>query len=54
LDEPESGLDEQSRRWLRDFLNELATSTRVLIIAHDATVIPDAFARHCCEAHESR
>jgi ABC-type multidrug transport system ATPase subunit len=50
LDEPEAGLDEASRRWLRSLLDELATSTRLLVIAHDPNVISDAFTRLTCEA----
>jgi len=45
LDEPEASLDETARRWLRSLVAELAGSRRVLLIAHDPAVIPDAFQR---------
>lgn len=43
LDEPEAGLDAASRGWLRDFIAGIARDRRVLIIAHDAAVVPADF-----------
>ncbi|MEJ7734713.1 MAG: ABC transporter ATP-binding protein/permease [Polyangiaceae bacterium] len=48
LDEPEAGLDSEGRRMLRALCAELSTSRRVLVVAHDEAVIPDAFTRVCC------
>jgi len=49
LDEPEVGLDEGGRRRLRALLEELSARRRVLVIAHDESVIPASFARLRCE-----
>ncbi len=54
LDEPEVGLDAAGRAWLRGLLEELAATRRVLVIAHDETVIPAAFARLRCGRSEPR
>ncbi|MCA9620834.1 MAG: ATP-binding cassette domain-containing protein [Myxococcales bacterium] len=43
LDEPEAALDGPSRKRLAALLGELATTHRVLLIAHDAAVVPDGF-----------
>jgi ABC-type multidrug transport system fused ATPase/permease subunit len=48
LDEPEVGLDEAGRRALRGLLEELAARRRVLVIAHDASIVPASFARLRC------
>jgi ABC-type multidrug transport system fused ATPase/permease subunit len=48
LDEPEVGLDELGRLRLREFLEELAIRRRVLVIAHDESIIPASFARLRC------
>ena len=44
LDEPEVGLDDAGRALLRSLLEELALTSRVLIIAHDVTIVPSSFA----------
>lgn len=49
LDEPEAGLDLEARAWLRRKLAELARAGRVLLIAHDETVVPPDFDRVDCE-----
>ncbi len=43
LDEPEAGLDAVARGALRDLLAELATRSRVLVVAHDETIVPRSF-----------
>lgn len=48
LDEPEAGLDASSRRWLHDFISTIARDRRVLIIAHDPSVIPADFESVSC------
>jgi ABC-type multidrug transport system fused ATPase/permease subunit len=48
LDEPEVGLDEAGRIALRALLDELAERCRVLVVAHDESIIPAAFARLRC------
>ena len=48
LDEPEVGLDTAGRAVLRGLLGELASSARVLLIAHDSGVVPDDFVKHRC------
>jgi ABC-type transport system involved in cytochrome bd biosynthesis fused ATPase/permease subunit len=48
LDEPEAGLDAEGRRMLRDLCAELATTRRVLLVAHDEAVIPASFRRVRC------
>ncbi|MBI4703903.1 MAG: ATP-binding cassette domain-containing protein [Deltaproteobacteria bacterium] len=49
LDEPEAGLDEPGRLWLRELLAELSRFCRVLLVAHDPSVIPEGFERLRCE-----
>lgn len=49
LDEPEAGLDDPGRRLLRALAEELAASRRVLLIAHDPSVVPGSFERLRCE-----
>ena len=49
LDEPEAGLDEASRARLQGLLTDLASRTRVFLIAHDPAVVPDSFLRLRCE-----
>jgi ABC-type multidrug transport system ATPase subunit len=48
LDEPEAGLDAEGRRMLRELCADLATKGRVLLVAHDETVIPASFQRVRC------
>lgn len=48
LDEPEAGLDAKSRVWLRDFAERLARDRRVLLVAHDASVVPSSFRLLSC------
>ncbi len=48
LDEPEAALDEAGRRRLRGLLEELTRRAKVLVIAHDPSVVPDSFARVEC------
>lgn len=43
LDEPEAGLDHAARVWLRNHLETLSRSGRVMLTAHDPTVIPETF-----------
>ncbi len=49
LDEPEAGLDAGARSILCDVLRERAHTTRVLLIAHDPSVVPADFQRAYCE-----
>ncbi|MDB4998099.1 MAG: transporter [Myxococcaceae bacterium] len=44
LDEPEVGLDAAGRAWLYRLLDELSQSCRVLLIAHDDSIVPTSFA----------
>jgi ABC-type multidrug transport system fused ATPase/permease subunit len=48
LEEPEVGLDAPGRLRLRDLLEELAIRRRVLVIAHDESIIPASFERLRC------
>jgi ABC-type multidrug transport system fused ATPase/permease subunit len=48
LDEPEAGIDQDGRRMLREVCDELTVNARVLLIAHDETIIPSSFARVRC------
>ncbi len=48
LDEPEAGLDQDSREWLRELLCKMTITARVLVIAHDTAVLPADFARIPC------
>jgi ABC-type Mn2+/Zn2+ transport system ATPase subunit len=48
LDEPEAGLDATGRALLRSLLEELSASRRVMVIAHDESVVPASFARLLC------
>ncbi|MBK8252191.1 MAG: ABC transporter ATP-binding protein/permease [Polyangiaceae bacterium] len=45
LDEPEAGLDHNARIEMAALFNEIAQSTRVLMIAHDPAVVPHSFMR---------
>ncbi|MEZ4306745.1 MAG: ATP-binding cassette domain-containing protein [Polyangiaceae bacterium] len=45
LDEPEAGLDREARAQMAQLFEELAASLRVLVIAHDPTIVPASFAR---------
>jgi zinc transport system ATP-binding protein len=49
LDEPEAALDERGRSTLRALLARLAEERKVLIIAHDASVVPPSFDRLECQ-----
>ena len=48
LDEPEAALDDAGRRLVRALLERLAERRRVLVIAHDASILPSSFARLTC------
>lgn len=48
LDEPEAGLDGAGRAWLRRFVADLATRSRVLLVAHDPEVVPESFVELPC------
>lgn len=48
LDEPEAGIDAAGRLLLRDLIEDLARSRRVILVAHDQTIVPRAFARVEC------
>jgi ABC-type multidrug transport system fused ATPase/permease subunit len=48
LDEPEAGLDARGRELLRALLDELQATRRVLVIAHDESVVPAGFDRLRC------
>lgn len=43
LDEPEAGLDATSRGELKEMLAELAKTSRVVVVVHDTSVIPESF-----------
>lgn len=43
LDEPEVGLDAETRQVLRSLLGELCSSKLVLLVAHDLDVVPERF-----------
>jgi ABC-type transport system involved in cytochrome bd biosynthesis fused ATPase/permease subunit len=45
LDEPEVALDAAGRTWLRHLLEEVSLTCRVLVIAHDLSIVPASFAR---------
>ncbi len=45
LDEPEAGLDDTSRAKLRDLLSALARDHLVIVVSHQASMIPREFAR---------
>ena len=49
LDEPEAGLDVEGRIRLREIVTSLAKDRRVLLLAHDPSVIPDAFGKIACK-----
>jgi ABC-type Mn2+/Zn2+ transport system ATPase subunit len=53
LDEPEVGLDADGRARLRELLDELARSRRVIVVAHDESVVPAGFARLVCGTERS-
>jgi ABC-type multidrug transport system fused ATPase/permease subunit len=48
LDEPEAALDEPGRALLRELLERLAERAKVLVIAHDDSVVPASFERVVC------
>ena len=48
LDEPEAGLDRSARVELNSLIGQLAARQRVLVIAHDTSVIPDNFVHITC------
>jgi len=45
VDEPEAGLDQNGRRHLVGLLQQLAQRSRVLLIAHDDSIVPRSFTR---------
>jgi len=45
LDEPEAGMDTEGRAMLRTVCVDLAASKRVVLIAHDESIVPVAFKR---------
>lgn len=49
VDEPEAGLDSAGRRLVRELLAELTRTSAVIVIAHDASVVPESFQRAECE-----
>src|SRR5262249_46204840 len=49
LDEPEAALDDAGRHALAGLLKQLARGRKVLLIAHDASVVPASFARYVCQ-----
>lgn len=51
LDEPEAGLDHPSRLEMARLFEEIARERRVLLIAHDPTIVPASFQR--VEIHPS-
>lgn len=54
LDEPEAGLDRGGRGWLRDFIARLASDRRVLLIAHDESIVPAGFrSMECVRSKET-
>ena len=48
LDEPEAALDDAGRRTLSGLLERLAGERKVLVIAHDASIVPASFERLEC------
>jgi ABC-type multidrug transport system fused ATPase/permease subunit len=48
MDEPEVALDQAGRDLVRTLLIHLATDRRVLVIAHDASIVPSSFERLAC------
>ncbi len=48
LDEPEANLDHANRQRLRDLIAELAQTRRVVVVAHDSSVVPEKFERLAC------
>jgi ABC-type multidrug transport system ATPase subunit len=48
LDEPEVALDEAGRRTLSGLLERLAERSKVLVIAHDSSIVPASFDRYEC------
>jgi ABC-type multidrug transport system fused ATPase/permease subunit len=53
LDEPEAALDDAGRALLRELLERLAKDRKVIVVAHDAAVVPASFARLLCERGET-
>ncbi|MBN4059024.1 ATP-binding cassette domain-containing protein [Endomicrobium sp. AH-315-J14] len=49
VDEPEAGLDQAGRKHLRTLLEELSHHCRVVLVAHDTTIIPEGFLTARCE-----
>lgn len=54
LDEPEVGLDHAGRSLVRTLLERLAEGRRVLVIAHDASIVPSSFAQLACARGAAR
>jgi ABC-type Mn2+/Zn2+ transport system ATPase subunit len=48
LDEPEVALDEAGRHLVRGLLERLAEDRRVLVVAHDPSIVPASFERISC------
>jgi ABC-type Mn2+/Zn2+ transport system ATPase subunit len=48
LDEPEVALDHAGRTLVRALLERLAEGRRVLVIAHDDSIVPSSFGRLAC------
>lgn len=48
VDEPEAGLDTSGRVALRELFAKLAETQRILVIAHDPSVVPESFAHVVC------
>jgi ATP-binding cassette subfamily C protein CydCD len=54
LDEPEVALDPAGRSLVRALLEKLAPDRKVLVIAHDASVVPASFTRALCVRESPR
>jgi ABC-type multidrug transport system fused ATPase/permease subunit len=54
LDEPEVALDQAGRSLVRGLLERLAADRKVLVIAHDASLVPPSFDRVSCVREPSK
>jgi ATP-binding cassette subfamily C protein CydC len=50
VDEPEAGLDLEGRLLVRELLATATGTSAVLVVAHDASVVPEGFQRVSCHA----
>jgi ABC-type transport system involved in cytochrome bd biosynthesis fused ATPase/permease subunit len=53
LDEPEAALDDAGRRGLSTLLERLAERRKVLLIAHDMSIVPASYDRYDCRRGEA-